>query len=606
MKTWLIIILIALAGLTLGAVDADKANPIHSPQRLLWQTDLQGTVRSSALALGDRLYCGSDAGCFFSIDRTDGRIVWSFAADSAVCSTPAAAGDLVLFASRKGTIYALRRDSGKPAWSMPTTTEMRYAGGWDYFVSSPAVTGDVVYVGSGDHHLRALHARTGRPLWKHDCGAVVRATPTLWQGTVYAATMNGEIIALDAATGTRKWVFKAAGNQYFPKGEFLFAPVVHQGLLFAGSRDASFYALDASSGTLKWKVTDKNRAWYTTAIAAEGTVYACSSDGHYIQALEAVSGTKKWEFMAEDLIFTTPALVDGVLYFGSHDGHLYAVTAADGRRLWKHRVGAAVLSSPLSGDGVVWFGADDGRFYALQGRTRPTADGKNVVRAVYWSPQSDELAKLPPPLQPRFSRRVYEMFRDQGYVTVDAATIGQFLQARQNDGKPTVLVLASFILPFDVVERRKDRPSVLRGFLEAGNTLLLPGTPAFLYVYAAKPGAKGAEAAPAMEEWRDLLRLDPESMRQAFNFYDNYTTRATPAGREYGFPAFWSMAGGIKATTSDTVLMTDELGRASAWIRNCGGPTGSGVIRAWGGENLPEPAYFLLELAERSLDRPGK
>ena len=32
-----------------------------------------------------------------------------------------------------------------------------------------------------------------------------------------------------------------------------------------------------------------------------------------------------WTFLAGDNVWTSPAVVDGVVYFGSHDGFIYAI-----------------------------------------------------------------------------------------------------------------------------------------------------------------------------------------------------------------------------------------------------------------------------------------
>ena len=34
-----------------------------------------------------------------------------------------------------------------------------------------------------------------------------------------------------------------------------------------------------------------------------------------------------WTFLTGDRVWTSPAVVDGVVYFGSHDGHIYAISA---------------------------------------------------------------------------------------------------------------------------------------------------------------------------------------------------------------------------------------------------------------------------------------
>lgn len=76
-------------------------------------------------------------------------------------------------------------------------------------------------------------------------------------------------------------------------------------------------------------------------------------------------GGVAWELETGGTIRSAPALVDGVLYVGSGDGHLYAIDAADGRVLWRYDAGAAVHSSPAVHGDLVLF-----------------TDRRNVVRAL--------------------------------------------------------------------------------------------------------------------------------------------------------------------------------------------------------------------------------
>jgi outer membrane protein assembly factor BamB len=81
------------------------------------------------------------------------------------------------------------------------------------------------------------------------------------------------------------------------------------------------------------------------------------------------SGTIKWSFAAADVIHSSPAVVDGIVYFGSRDSHLYAVDAATGQKLWSFETGSWVESSPIVVDGVVYFGCNDSNLYAVDAKT---------------------------------------------------------------------------------------------------------------------------------------------------------------------------------------------------------------------------------------------
>ena len=74
----------------------------------------------------------------------------------------------------------------------------------------------------------------------------------------------------------------------------------------------------------------------------------------------------RWKFETESWVDSSPAVADGVVYFGSSDRHLYAVNINTGQEKWKFKTEGEVFSSPAVADGVVYFGSYDGYLYALE------------------------------------------------------------------------------------------------------------------------------------------------------------------------------------------------------------------------------------------------
>ena len=74
----------------------------------------------------------------------------------------------------------------------------------------------------------------------------------------------------------------------------------------------------------------------------------------------------KWKFKTKGRVFSSPAIADGVVYFGSVDGNLYAVDIKTGQEKWKFKTEDWVNSSPAIADGVVYFGSYDGNLYAVK------------------------------------------------------------------------------------------------------------------------------------------------------------------------------------------------------------------------------------------------
>ncbi|MFF9403827.1 PQQ-binding-like beta-propeller repeat protein, partial [Streptomyces sp. NPDC014744] len=72
-----------------------------------------------------------------------------------------------------------------------------------------------------------------------------------------------------------------------------------------------------------------------------------------------------WAYATDGKVQSSPAVVDGVVYIGSDDHHLYALDAATGNKKWAYATDGKVQSSPAVVDGVVYIGSDDHHLYAL-------------------------------------------------------------------------------------------------------------------------------------------------------------------------------------------------------------------------------------------------
>ena len=99
----------------------------------------------------------------------------------------------------------------------------------------------------------------------------------------------------------------------------------------------------------------------------DGVVYAGSDDNH-VYAINATSGEMLWRFETGDVVRSSPTVTGGVVYFGSNDTRVYALDAETGEFLWKYCVDDWAQFSPTVSDGVVYLGAladGDHKIHAL-------------------------------------------------------------------------------------------------------------------------------------------------------------------------------------------------------------------------------------------------
>ena len=131
----------------------------------------------------------------------------------------------------------------------------------------------------------------------------------------------------------------------------------------------------------RWRFATGDDVFSSPAVV-DGVVYIGSNDTN-VYALNAATGTEQWRFATGGFVIPSPAVVDGVVYVGSWDNNLYALDAATGTERWRFATGDDVYSSPAVVDGVVYVGSDDTNLYALDAATGTEwwrfATGDNVL-----------------------------------------------------------------------------------------------------------------------------------------------------------------------------------------------------------------------------------
>ncbi len=128
---------------------------------------------------------------------------------------------------------------------------------------------------------------------------------------------------------------------------------VHRGNLY---RDGRFQATGVPTDPkVRWQFATGGPV-KSSPVAVDGLVYVGSHDGH-VYAIDAVSGSEVWRHRTDARVSGSAAVVDGVVYIASEDGCLYALAAKDGKPLWKAACGQAMAGSPAVAYGAVFIGA---------------------------------------------------------------------------------------------------------------------------------------------------------------------------------------------------------------------------------------------------------
>ena len=196
------------------------------------------------------------------------------------------------------------------------------------------------------------------------------------EGVVYATTLNGQVYALNdlGAEGvSTRWVSGVGGEDGF-LGSYN-GPAVGRYVYVSGI-DGFLYAIDAPPGggaaETAWRrpqveTEDMVPLVGSPGLDEAGGIIAVGSEDGGLYAYNAFTGEGlHWSpFQTEGEIWSTPVLRNGVAYFGSQDGNVYAVSLETGSLIWQFETGAAVVASPIVHQNMLIVGSFDRQLYAL-------------------------------------------------------------------------------------------------------------------------------------------------------------------------------------------------------------------------------------------------
>lgn len=290
-----------------------------------------------------------------ALNARTGEGVWKFKIDKGELSSPAIAEGFVFFGASNGNFYALDARTGQEKWRL-NNREGAYA----YF--SPAVVNGTVYFGSSKGNLNAVDIMTSKAKWSYKAKGFLTSS-AVTSDTIYVGGEKGILFAIDTQTGRERWNFQAKGE--------LGRPTVANGVVYFRTLEGNLYALDAKTGRLEWtsRLGGKVRLYFPVTTVnvkaplalADGVIYLTGEDSLY--AIDAETGRQKWRFNTNSLC-RSPIVADGRVYVGCR-GSFYSVSTKDGQQNWKIDGKNVVFSSPAVGDGSIFFVADDGTFYAM-------------------------------------------------------------------------------------------------------------------------------------------------------------------------------------------------------------------------------------------------
>jgi outer membrane protein assembly factor BamB/tetratricopeptide (TPR) repeat protein len=351
-----------------------SSSGVAQPDGYYWRNDQsQAQFFASPIVVGQRLVIGALDGEVYLIDRvkgddlsltlvqsTGGRIdITAAAAEIAATSVSSSLG-VVIVANGDGTLYAFNTNDGREMWSEEFPT-----------CCTPAVDGasGLVLV-AGIDRLHAVDTSNGDEVWSWSNGEVglegsITTDITLAGGRVYFG-VEDQLWQVDLTT--------QEGTQCDVKtgGDFV-TPVVSEGVIYAANQDGFVHMLDVE--TCKWfdniavleELTVKP-AVHNGIIYQPGRRGVSAYDPSLASEDRSIWGSPKpireGEFLSPE-VKGSPAVANGMVYFGASDGFVYALDAATGALIWEWDEGVPISAEVAVGDRAVYVATRAGDVIAI-------------------------------------------------------------------------------------------------------------------------------------------------------------------------------------------------------------------------------------------------
>jgi outer membrane protein assembly factor BamB len=196
----------------------------------------------------------------------------------------------------------------------------------DTILSSPAIAGGVVYAGVGNGELIALDFATGKLRWKYSTKSFIdESSPAVGSNAVYIGDLEGVVHAVSIRDGKPLWTYRTMG-------EIKSSPVVVNDLVLVGSYDGNLYALDARTGALRWKFQTNGMVHATPAVVGDLAFIAGCDE--MFRAVRITNGTQVYEIKVA-YSGASPIVEGDRAYFGTFNNDVVALDLRAKKILWQ-------------------------------------------------------------------------------------------------------------------------------------------------------------------------------------------------------------------------------------------------------------------------------
>ena len=239
-----------------------------------------------------------------------------------------------------------------------------------FYRLQPAISGEVIYAASADGEVVAVDRKRGKTLWEVDLDISLSGGVGVYNDVLLLGSSEGLVLKLDANTGEQLWTTMLTG-------EILSPPQANGKVVVAQTYNGKLQGLDFATGQLLWTYNSKvpvlTLRGTSVPIMENNRVYAGFASGRVL-AFDAQTGSIVWDGRVaipqgrseiERIVDVdgTMELAGNELYAVSYQGSVVAIDIESGRKIWQQK--ASSFSGVSLGFGNVYAADEDGTLNAF-------------------------------------------------------------------------------------------------------------------------------------------------------------------------------------------------------------------------------------------------
>ncbi|MCM8527107.1 MAG: PQQ-binding-like beta-propeller repeat protein [Lentisphaeraceae bacterium] len=360
-KTFFITILIFTVSLTADEWLSFRGAPnnpgiakgsISAKPTLKWKFQTEGNLKGTAVVKDGFVYFGSEDEKVYCLKLENGEKVWEKKVEDIVEASPLILGDSIIIGTGSGQLYRLNRKNGDTIWTFKA--EDRFAGGANYYMQGDK---PVIIAGNYDNFIYAINFDDGKKIWAFETENYVNGTPAIYEDKIIFGGCDNMIYMLNR---------KGELTGEIDLGSYIAGTVgIEKGFAYIGHYDNKYFKIDLENKKILWHFKRANFPFFSSPAIGEDIIIFGSRDKR-VYGVKKDSGEKIWDFKTRGKVDSSPLICGDKTAFGSYDGRVYILERDTGKLLWKYEIGKPIIAAPSIVDGHIIIGASDNILYVFK------------------------------------------------------------------------------------------------------------------------------------------------------------------------------------------------------------------------------------------------